>query len=59
MTDDVGQPVRQKTVPLMFLAGFLGAVAGTLLPQDLILGLGFSLFALALIAIVVYYVNGQ
>ncbi len=40
------------TVPLMLVAGLLGATAATLLPQDLILGLGFSLFALILIAVV-------
>ena len=36
----------------MFLAGLLGALLGTFLPQDLIVGLGFSIAALALIAIV-------
>ena len=44
--------IVKTTVPLMFLAGLLGAVAGTLLPQDLILGLGFSLGVLLLIAVV-------
>src|SRR6056297_1383662 len=39
------------TVPLMLLAGFLGAVVATLLPQDLILGLPFSVWALILIAL--------
>ncbi|KMW56435.1 hypothetical protein AIOL_001389 [Candidatus Rhodobacter oscarellae] len=44
--------IIKTTVPLMFLAGLLGATAGTLLPQDLILGLGFSLGVLLLIALV-------
>lgn len=44
--------IVKMTVPLMFLAGFLGAIAGTLLPQDLILGASFSLAVLLLVAIV-------
>ncbi len=44
--------ILKTTVPLMLLAGVLGATVGTLLPQDLILGLGFSLGALVLIALV-------
>ncbi len=44
--------IIRMTVPLMFLAGFLGATAGQLLPQELIVGLGFSLVAMVLIAIV-------
>ena len=40
------------TVPLMLLAGFIGAVVATLLPQDLILGLPFSVWALVLIALI-------
>ncbi|QGX96785.1 RNA-binding protein (plasmid) [Roseovarius faecimaris] len=40
------------TVPLMLLAGFIGAVVATALPQDLILGLPFSVWALILIALV-------
>lgn len=40
------------TVPLMLLAGFIGAVVATLLPQDLILSLPFSVSALIVIAIV-------
>ena len=44
--------IIKMTVPLMLLAGFLGAVTATLLPQDMIVGLGFSLGLLLLIAIV-------
>ncbi|MDJ0626850.1 MAG: FG-GAP-like repeat-containing protein [Rhodobacter sp.] len=44
--------VIKMTVPLMFLAGFLGATAGVLLPQDLILGATFSLAVLVLVAVV-------
>lgn len=44
--------IVKTTVPLMLLAGFLGALVATLLPQDLILGLTFSLLALFAIAIV-------
>lgn len=40
------------TVPLMLLAGFIGAVVATLLPQDLILGLPFSVWALIVIAVI-------
>ncbi|MFK7940752.1 MAG: FG-GAP-like repeat-containing protein [Roseovarius sp.] len=40
------------TVPLMLLAGFIGAVVATLLPQDLILGLPFSVWALIVIALI-------
>ena len=44
--------IIKMTVPLMLLAGLLGAVVATLLPQDLITGLAFGLFALVLIALV-------
>lgn len=44
--------IIKLTVPLMLLAGFLGALVATLLPQDLILGLPFSLWVLIAIAIV-------
>ncbi len=44
--------IIKSTVPLMLLAGLLGAIVGTLLPQDLIVGLGFSIALLALIAVV-------
>jgi len=44
--------ILRSTVPLMFLAGLLGATAGTLLPPDLILGLTFNLALLVLIALV-------
>ncbi|MFZ7091513.1 FG-GAP-like repeat-containing protein [Primorskyibacter sp. 2E233] len=38
--------IIRLTVPLMLLAGFLGAVVATLLPQDLITGLGFGVLIL-------------
>lgn len=44
--------ILKMTVPLMLLAGLLGAIAGTLLPQELILGASFSLGVLLLVAIV-------
>ncbi|MDJ0826858.1 MAG: FG-GAP-like repeat-containing protein [Rhodobacter sp.] len=44
--------IIKTTVPLMLLAGFLGATAGTLLPQDLILGATFSVLVLILVAVV-------
>ncbi len=44
--------ILRMTVPLMLLAGLLGATAATLLPQGLILGLEFSLLALLAIAVV-------
>lgn len=44
--------IIKLTVPLMLLAGFLGALVATFLPQDLILGLPFSVWALVLIALV-------
>ncbi|MGJ8617203.1 MAG: permease, partial [Sulfitobacter sp.] len=44
--------IIKLTVPLMLLAGFLGALVATFLPQDLILGLPFSIWALLLIALV-------
>ncbi|ASP18939.1 repeat domain in Vibrio, Colwellia, Bradyrhizobium and Shewanella [Antarctobacter heliothermus] len=44
--------IVKMTVPLMLLAGMLGAVVATLLPQDLITGLNFSLIVLVLIALV-------
>ncbi|MGP6086804.1 FG-GAP-like repeat-containing protein [Antarctobacter jejuensis] len=44
--------ILKMTVPLMLLAGALGAVVATLLPQDLITGLSFSLIALVLIGLV-------
>ncbi len=44
--------IIRLTVPLMFLAGFLGAVAITLLPGDLITTLPYSFGALVLIAAV-------
>ncbi len=44
--------IIKLTVPLMLLAGALGATVATLLPQDLITGLQFSLIALILIGLV-------
>lgn len=44
--------IIKLTVPLMLLAGFLGALVATVLPQDLIMGLSFSVWALVLIALV-------
>ena len=44
--------IIKLTVPLMLLAGFLGALVATFLPQDLILALPFSVWALVLIALV-------
>jgi hypothetical protein len=44
--------IVKTTVPLMLLAGVLGAVVGTLFPQDLIVGLGFSLLVLLAIALI-------
>ncbi|MEM9581080.1 MAG: permease, partial [Pseudomonadota bacterium] len=44
--------ILRLTLPLMLLAGFLGALVATLLPQDLILGLPFSVWVLILIALV-------
>ena len=36
----------------MLMAGFLGAIAGTLLPQDMVMGTSFSVGILVLLAIV-------
>ena len=44
--------IIRMTLPLMLMAGFLGAVVATLLPQDLITSLSFSLLALILVAAV-------
>ena len=44
--------IIKMTVPLMLLAGALGAATATLLPQSLIMGLQFSVLVLILIAIV-------
>ncbi|MGY3439611.1 MULTISPECIES: FG-GAP-like repeat-containing protein [unclassified Marinovum] len=44
--------IVKLTVPLMFLAGFLGALAGTLLPQDVLGSLPFSLGILVVVAAV-------
>ncbi|MFW2541347.1 FG-GAP-like repeat-containing protein [Primorskyibacter sp. 2E107] len=43
--------ILKLTVPLMILAGFLGAVVGTLLPQDLVMNLGFGIGILALVTL--------
>lgn len=44
--------ILRMTVPLMFLAGFLGAVAITLLPGEMITALPYAFVALVLIALV-------
>jgi len=44
--------IIKLTVPLMLLAGLLGALMATLLPQDMILTLPFSVVALVVIALV-------
>jgi hypothetical protein len=44
--------IIKMTVPLMMLAGSLGAATATLLPQSLITGIQFSVLVLILIAIV-------
>ncbi|GGX70338.1 hypothetical protein GCM10007385_44180 [Tateyamaria omphalii] len=44
--------IIKMTVPLMLLAGALGASVATLLPQDLVVGLPYSLVALLIIAII-------
>ncbi len=44
--------IIKLTVPLMILAGFLGAVVATLLPSDLIIGLAFGIGTMIVIAIV-------
>ncbi|MDF0596641.1 FG-GAP-like repeat-containing protein [Psychromarinibacter halotolerans] len=44
--------IVKTTVPLMLMAGFLGAIAGTLLPQDMVMGTSFSVGILVLLALV-------
>ena len=44
--------IIRLTVPMMILAGFLGTVVAVLLPGDLIMGLGFSLLVLLVVALV-------
>jgi len=44
--------ILKMTAPLMLLAGFLGTLAATLLPLDLITGLPFGLMVLVMIAAV-------
>ncbi|MEL6886693.1 MAG: FG-GAP-like repeat-containing protein [Pseudomonadota bacterium] len=44
--------IVRMTVPLMLLAGALGAIVATLLPQDLITGLPYALWVLVLLALV-------
>ncbi|SFL05349.1 FG-GAP-like repeat-containing protein [Shimia haliotis] len=44
--------ILRMTVPLMFLAGFLGAIAITVLPGEMITELPFGLLALVTIALV-------
>lgn len=47
--------IIRMTVPLMLLAGALGAVVATLLPNDLIAGLSFGIMALVVIAVVALF----
>lgn len=47
--------IIRLTVPMMLLAGFLGAAAGTLFPQDLVTGLGFGIGVLALLTLVALF----
>ncbi|WP_146591339.1 FG-GAP-like repeat-containing protein [Puniceibacterium confluentis] len=44
--------IVRMTVPLMLLAGVLGTLAAVLLPADMVMGLGFSLGVLVLVAAV-------
>ncbi len=44
--------IVKMTVPLMLLAGFLGATVATLLPEELLLGLNWSLGGLVIVALV-------
>ncbi|WP_306131397.1 FG-GAP-like repeat-containing protein [Roseivivax marinus] len=44
--------IVKMTVPFMLLAGFLGTVAAVFLPGDLVMGLGFSVAVLVLVALV-------
>ncbi|MDE4175209.1 FG-GAP-like repeat-containing protein [Phaeobacter sp. PT47_59] len=47
--------VIKLTVPMMLLAGFLGAIVGTLFPQDLVTGLGFGIAALMALTLVALF----
>jgi uncharacterized membrane protein YraQ (UPF0718 family) len=44
--------IVRTTVPMMFLAGLLGATAGALFPQDLIMGASFSFGIVILVALI-------
>ncbi len=44
--------IARTTVPMMFLAGLMGATAGALFPQDLIMGVSFSFGVVVLVALV-------
>lgn len=44
--------IIKMTVPLMLLAGFLGATAATLLPGDMVLGLEFGIAMLIIVSVV-------
>ncbi len=44
--------IIRTTVPMMFLAGLLGATAGALFPQDLIMGATFSIWIVILVALI-------
>lgn len=44
--------IVKTTVPLMLLAGFLGATVATLIPPEVLQDVGFSLFTVLLVALV-------
>lgn len=44
--------IIRTTVPMMLLAGFLGALVATLVPADMLLGVGFGLGVAVLVAVV-------
>ena len=44
--------IIRTTVPMMFLAGLMGATAGALFPQDLIMGATFSFGIVVLVALI-------
>ncbi|WP_069301098.1 FG-GAP-like repeat-containing protein [Neptunicoccus sediminis] len=44
--------ILRTTVPLMLLAGFLGAIVGTLIPPETLEGMSFSVFIVVAVALV-------
>ncbi len=44
--------IVSRTVPLMLVAGFLGAVVATLLPADLLQQAGFGIFSVIVVAVI-------